>query len=124
MELLQVLKAIGEETRIRMLNLLMQSDLCVGEIEYFLDINQSNTSRHLSTLKNASLIVYEKKAQWIYYKLNKKVLAEYPFLKELLADEAVKLELCIKDTERLKQYKDSGMNCSDLKTCLMNECEE
>lgn len=123
MDIIQILKALGEETRIRILNLLMYSDLCVGEIEHLLDINQSNTSRHLSTLKNAKLIVYEKKAQWIYYKINEKALIEYPFLKELLVNEAVKLELCIKDTERFKEYKDSGKTCSDLKTCMSNDCE-
>jgi ArsR family transcriptional regulator len=63
MELIQILKALSDKTRLRILNLLMQSELCVGEIEYLLNINQSNTSRHLSSLKNATLITYEKKAQ-------------------------------------------------------------
>lgn len=121
MDLIQILKALGEETRIRILNILMMSEMCVGEIEHLLDINQSNASRHLSTLKNAKLIVYEKKAQWIYYKINKEALNELPFLKDLLSNEVNKLPECNEDLKRALEYKKSGKTCSDLKTCL-NGC--
>ena len=122
MELMQILKALSEETRVRILNLLMNEELCVGEIEYLLNINQSNASRHLSALKNAALIIYEKKAQWIYYSINLIALEKYPFVKCLLENELQEIDLYVKDKEKLKEYKDSGKICSDLKECHSNSC--
>ena len=122
MDLMQILKALSEETRVRILNLLMVSELCVGEIEYLLNINQSNASRHLTALKNASLITYEKKAQWIYYSINIDALEQYPFVKSLLENQLLTMDLYTKDKERLKQYKESGRVCSDLKECHTNSC--
>ena len=69
--LIQILKALSDETRVKILDLLMNVEMCVGEIECLLNTNQSNASRHLSTLRNAYLITYEKNAQWIYYSINK-----------------------------------------------------
>lgn len=122
MELMQILKALSEETRVRILNLLMNEELCVGEIEYLLNINQSNASRHLSALKNAALIIYEKKAQWIYYSINLAALEKYPFVKSLLENELEEIDLYVKDKEKLKEYKESGKTCSDLKECHSNSC--
>ncbi len=124
MDLMQILKALSEETRVRILNLLMVSELCVGEIEYLLNINQSNASRHLTALKNASLIIYEKKAQWIYYRINIDALEQYSFVKNLLENQLQAMDLYNKDKERLKQYKESGKVCSDLKECNANNCSD
>ena len=115
MELIQILKALSDETRVRILNLLMSSELCVCEIETLLSINQSNASRHLSTLRNASLITYEKNAQWIYYSINKETLGKYSFIRVLIENELPKLDLYTKDKERLQEYKLSGKTCLDLK---------
>lgn len=122
MELMQILKALSEETRVRILNLLMNEELCVGEIEYLLNINQSNASRHLSALKNSALIIYEKKAQWIYYSINLAALEKYPLVKSLLENEVQEIDLFAKDKEKLKEYKESGEICSDLKECHSNNC--
>ena len=124
MDLMQILKALSEETRVRILNLLTVSELCVGEIEYLLNINQSNASRHLTALKNASLITYEKKAQWIYYRINIDALEQYTFVKNLLENQLKAMDLYNKDKERLKQYKESGKVCSDLKECNANNCSD
>lgn len=122
MELMQIMKALSDETRTRILNLLMYSELCVGELEYILKINQSNTSRHLSTLKNAKLITYEKKAQWIYYKVNEEAFDKYAFLRILLRDELSNIDKYVEDVKNLKSYKDSGKSCADLKECETNKC--
>lgn len=117
MELMQILKALSDETRIRILNLLMESELCVGEIEYLLNINQSNTSRHLSTLKNASLIIYKKNVHWIFYSINKGILEKHKFIKTLIECELPRLDLYAKDIEVFREYKVRGKGCLDLKEC-------
>lgn len=115
MELIQVIKALSDETRIRILNLLNEGDLCVCELESLLNLNQSNASRHLNKLSNAKLVDYYKKAKYVHYKLVEGTLVEYPFIKEILDNELSKIEQCNYDMEKLKKYKNSGISCDDLK---------
>lgn len=126
MDIVQMLKALGDENRIRILNLLKDEELCVGEIEHILGITQSNASRHLAKLSMLKIVVYEKKAQWVYYKLSKGTLEQFPFIKELLENELNKINICKQDTENLIKYKKSGMTCENLKECkseLENNCK-
>ena len=123
MELVQVMKALADETRIRILNLLKDGDLCVCEIEVLLDINQSNASRHLNKLTNAGIISYYKVAKYVYYKINEEAITVFPFLREVIQEQAIKLKQCSLDYERLKVYKQSSLTCDDLKegkVCFKN----
>ena len=113
--LVQVLKAISDENRLRILNLLQHGDLCVCELEILLEISQSNASRHLNKLTNAGLLEYYKAAKYVYYKLNENTLNEFPFLNEILVSASNKMEICIKDNDRLSVYKGKGYTCDDLK---------
>ncbi len=115
MELLNLIKALSDENRLRILNLLRQGELCVCEIEMLLNINQSNASRHLNRLANAKIINFDKKAQYVYYKINEDILEEYPFIKEILANELQKLEGYNEDLERFKKYQKSGFSCDDIR---------
>lgn len=115
MDLIQVMKALGDETRMRILNLLKDGDLCVCEIEVLLEVNQSNTSRHLNKLTNAQIIEYYKVAKYVYYKLNEDTLKQYPFIREVIETEAIKLKQCRADYERLKKYRKANLSCDDLK---------
>ena len=115
MDLLQVLKALSDETRMRILYLLKDGDLCVCELEVLLDINQSNASRHLNKLTNAKILDYYKVAKYVYYKINSEILREFPFVIEVIKEHASKVEQCNLDYEKLKKYKNSGLTCDDLK---------
>ena len=61
-DLVYILKALADDNRIRILNLLRNGELCVCDIEAVLGIKQSNASRHLNRLKVAGIIVSEKKS--------------------------------------------------------------
>ena len=115
MDLIQVMKALSDETRMRILNILKDGDLCVCEIEVLLDINQSNASRHLNKLTNAKILDYYKVAKYVYYKINEDTIKQFPFLKEIIEEHAIKLKQCSIDYERLNKYKDSKLSCDDLK---------
>ena len=115
MDIVQILKALGDENRIRILNLLKDGELCVCEIEHILGVTQSNASRHLTKLNILGIVIYERKAQWVYYKLNKETLEQFPFIKELLDNELNKIDICKQDTENLIKYKKSGMTCENLR---------
>ncbi|MDV0441570.1 metalloregulator ArsR/SmtB family transcription factor [Methanorbis furvi] len=66
----QIFKALGDATRLRIVALLMQRELCVCEVMDCLDLSQPNASRHLTILKNAGVLSGRKQAQWAYYKIS------------------------------------------------------
>ena len=79
-EIVYIFKALADENRIRILNILRNGELCGCDIEAVLGIKQSNVSRHLNRLKVAGIIYSDKKAQWVYYQLNDKIFQRFPFL--------------------------------------------
>ena len=111
MEIVQLFKALSDETRVRILNLLKTGELCVCDIETILNIQQSNASRHLNKLKRAGLITSSKKSQWVYYRINKDIMVKHPFIQGIFNDELLKMNMCKDDSERLIKHKASGASC-------------
>lgn len=113
-EIVEVLKALAHENRIRILNLLAKSELCVCELENIMQVNQSNASRHLAKLKQVNLIKGRKKAQWIYYHLNERLLSEHQFIKLLIEAELNDFAAAREDLKRLEKYNNSSLSCETL----------
>lgn len=67
--IVDVLKALSDETRLRIINLLYEGELCVCDIMEALNISQAKASRHLGVLRRAGLAIDRKSAQWVYYTL-------------------------------------------------------
>jgi ArsR family transcriptional regulator len=111
MDIVQVLKALGDETRIRILNLLRTGELCVCDIETVLGIQQSNASRHLNKLKLAGVIDSKKKSQWVYFYFNDETFLKFPFLSMIINDEIEKIPVCKNDLSLLKKHKCTGKTC-------------
>ena len=110
----QVLKALGDTIRLRMVSLLMQRELCVCEIIDCLDLSQSNASRHLTILKNAGVLSGRKQAQWTYYIISDSFPEELRrYLSRVFAEHSVYAE----DQKRLK-------NCRAAETCGYKTTEE
>ncbi len=105
---------MSDETRIRIITLLARETLCVCELEVILNLGQSNISRHVTRLKQAKLVAAEKKAQWIYYRVDKRIFDIYPFLTELFQEHFCQLPQCQIDLLRLKEHKESGVDCAVL----------
>jgi len=115
LEIPTILKLLSDENRLRILNILKESFLCVGEIQTILNIKQSNASSHLEKLKTYGLITNKKKAQWIYYQICFDKIEEYPFIKQLLYTDIKTSPIFKEDLDKLKKYKDSGLDCQDLR---------
>jgi len=81
-EMAELLKLLGDRTRLAILGLLQEKDLCVTDIVELLGTSQPNASQHLRKLRTAGLIVEEKRGQWVYYSLN---LAEFPDIRIFLS---------------------------------------
>lgn len=97
------LKALSDETRLRIVNLLYDKELCVCDILKVLDITQTKASRHLAYLKNNDFVKDRKEAQWSYYTLLKesseilRVIVENYLRKEKIYKEDLKnLEVYLK----------------------------
>ena len=69
-DLVKIFKALSDETRLRIIKLLEQGELCVCDITAALDMVQPKVSFHLSTLKEAGLIKDRKQGKWVHYRLN------------------------------------------------------
>ncbi len=65
----QLLRALADETRLRILALLARRELCVCQIVEVLDIGQSKASRHLAHLRNVRLVSDRREGPWIHYSL-------------------------------------------------------
>ena len=67
-------KAINDETRREILDLLKSRDLSAGEISQHFDISKPSISHHLDLLKRADLVSSEKKGQYVIYSINTTIL--------------------------------------------------
>lgn len=103
--MLEILKALADETRLRILAQLLKSEMCVCEIEECLGLTQSNASRHLTVLKKSGVLESEKKAQWIYYRISEVFMQEHRLLYAYLREEISRLPCYEKDCESYTKCK-------------------
>jgi len=71
------MKALSDPNRVRALKLLQDKDLCVCNIQEFLQLAQSTVSRHMKVLEDAGLVERRRLGTWIMYKLSDKHESEY-----------------------------------------------
>ena len=69
MELANEPKLLGDETRLRILRLIVREPLNVSEVTSILGLAQSGISRHLSLLRNAGLVSERREGVWTYYQV-------------------------------------------------------
>lgn len=100
--LTDILKALSDETRLRIVNLLYERELCVCDVMETLQISQAKASRHLIYLKNAGLAKDRKHAQWAYYSLSKD--DSLKFIDSLVYENLRSLEVYKQDMENLGKW--------------------
>lgn len=69
-------KALNDETRRQIVELLKERDMNAGEIAEHFNISKPSISHHLDILKRADLITSEKKGQFVEYSLNTSILED------------------------------------------------
>lgn len=77
MQVVDFLKIISEESRLKILCILQKKKKCVCEIWQFLDLPQNLVSHHLRVLKDFGLIDSEKEGTKVFYFLNKKNIKKF-----------------------------------------------
>ncbi len=107
-QLVQFFKALSDETRLRIMMLLTQGELCVCDLMVVLDEPQSKVSRHVAYLKHSGLTNSKRVGVWMHYRLKQPAdnvhRAEIDFLKEKLSY----LPQFRTDREKLLELKKQG----------------
>ncbi|WP_218094126.1 ArsR/SmtB family transcription factor [Paenibacillus solanacearum] len=81
-----ILKALADPTRLKILSLLRIRDCCVCELVPIFNISQPAISKHVSRLKSAGLVRETRKGQWVFYSINEKRLEEMGYALSHLPD--------------------------------------
>jgi ArsR family transcriptional regulator len=68
-ELEQLFKGLADQTRLRIINLLLHGELCVCDIQYVLESPQPNVSRHLAYLKHSGMVLDRREGPRMFYRL-------------------------------------------------------
>jgi ArsR family transcriptional regulator len=108
----ELFKVLGDVNRLRLINLLMEAELCVCEIEVMVELSQSNASRHLKKLRDQNIILSSKDAQWIHYRINRGFVEENSELIAYLSRRFEEEPVFINDLKRWNKYRENGLNCS------------
>lgn len=112
---IDIFTSLGDENRLRIMQLLMHKSLCVCELETLLNLTQTNVSRHLSKLKKAGLLTTDKDAQWVHYRVNPEMeVAGLPLL-NYLKTAFIQIPSCTKDLDVFLSYETQELTCKDIK---------
>jgi len=109
--MIDIFKALSDETRLRILSLVFNGEMCVCEIEDSLGLTQSNASRHLTVLKNAGILSCRKQAQWAYYRLSEDFYNENRELVEYLSEKLKLLPTYEPDHQKRDACKQVDLCC-------------
>jgi ArsR family transcriptional regulator len=111
METVDLFKALSDETRFKLLQLLLTSDLCVGALAYQLKISEAAVSQHLKQLRKVGLVKGEKRGYWTHYMVEKDRLNEIgKILEDLTRLEARPEGECIRDLDGKLNKKREEIN--------------
>lgn len=70
-EMSQMFKALCDENRIKIVEMLIDGELCAADILKELEVTQPTLSHHMKTLCDAGLVEYRKSGKWVYYRISK-----------------------------------------------------
>lgn len=99
MELLSILKILGDETRFKILQLLLTNDFCVGALAYRLGISEAAVSQHIQVLRKGGLLKGEKRGYWTHYSVERGVLVQTAeALRDLAARPAASEYVCQRES--------------------------
>ena len=111
---IKAFKALSDETRLRILNILLERECCVCEVMQALDISQTRASRNLAALYDAGFLELRKDGLWSLYSIDRDGMQEY--LIDLVQAVTKALEgnkEVVLDRERLKKAERVGPGCAE-----------
>jgi ArsR family transcriptional regulator len=112
--LIKIFKVLSDESRLRVLNLLMERGCCVCEVMQALDISQSKASRGLSALYDVGILKLHKDGLWSLYSIDWDGMGIH--LKDIVEATTRAFqgnEVMIADRERLRKAERVGPGCAE-----------
>ena len=111
-DVIKAIKALSDETRLRILNLLLEKECCVCEVMQVLEISQTRASRNLGVLYDAGFLKLRKEGLWSLYSIDKEGMKEYlPALIEAISKALEGNQVAAVDRERLQKAERVGPGC-------------
>lgn len=109
-----VLKAIADDTRMKILSLLLKHNYCVRALAKEVELSESTVSQHLKVLREAGLLIGDKRGYFMHYTVDRSVLHELAKEIEALANiEQVACSQEQDDCTSASSTKCHKKNCSD-----------
>jgi ArsR family transcriptional regulator len=96
-------KALGDETRLRILGLLLGGEVCVCDIHESLKIPQPKASRHLAYLRRSGLVDTRRSGLWIHYRLGRLADPVMAAMVDAVRHALTHVDVVRKDAERLQK---------------------
>jgi ArsR family transcriptional regulator len=111
-DLVKAFKALSDETRLRILNLLLERECCVCEVMQVLNISEPRASRNLSALYDAGFLKLRRQGLWALYSIDKEGLKEhYVNLVEAVRRALEGNETAFQDRLKLRNAQRIGPSC-------------
>ena len=104
-QIVQFFKSLSDETRLRILHLLLYGELCICDLIEVLELSQSKVSRHMAYLKHSGLVNDRREGVWIYYSLKEPQSKIHEYQIRCIRDCFEEYELFKKDVLRLKSLE-------------------
>ncbi len=122
-EAVKAFKAISDDTRLRIINILLVRECCVCEVVQALDISQTRASRNLSILHDAGILQMRKEGLWSLYSIDVEKLPEYMTdIVQAVRAAMRNSSITEQDYKRLKMAQRTGLGCPVQVDCHKSEC--
>lgn len=112
-DITRLFKALSDDTRIRILNILLQRECCVCEVVQALQISTTRASRNLNQLYDAGLLKMRRDGLWVLYSIDhENVDRKFPRLLDSIKKELSSNRIIKNDLQRLKTVSRIGAGCA------------
>lgn len=121
-DLIPILKALSDETRCRLLELLLAKNLCGKALAGSLGISEAAVSQHLRVLKEAGLVAGEKRGYWMHYSVQQESLKQVIYeLDRLARRSGAPTEKCTRLHSATKAHLEKEMKAICQRCCEQPE---
>lgn len=108
----RMFRAFSDPIRLRILHLLLQGELCVGDLVHVLQVPQPTASRHLRYLRDAELVHARREGRWSFYSLAEVQGSFHRRLIDCLKSCFSEVPDLKADAQRAEQLRDTGGCCA------------
>jgi ArsR family transcriptional regulator len=113
----RIFRAFSDRTRLRILSLLKQGELCVGDLVEILKVPQPKVSRHLAYLRRSGLVKTREAGLWVFYSLSPPGTPFHRKMIECLVACFGDVPEISRDAGKAQALKKSGGCCPDSGSC-------